>query len=173
MEGLRGRGLGEHHKLRNPVKKMKEPVSEEEMIKEMIGDLMEGIEKLIDERDLLDWRITEKQQRLRWFQAKQGFAGDDSQGERKRSPRGANLKAVMNLLQDPSSPRQGLTASEVVAKTGLSFSSAQAALKQGAEAGVIEQVDNFWRPKLETKPADPPTPEAAAKNGVKVVDLRN
>lgn len=140
---------------------MKEPLSEEEVTRETIVDLEELIEKLEEERDMLGWRIDQKQQRLRWYQAKLGLTGSDPAVERKRSPRGANLKLVMGVLQDPSSPRQGLTASEVVAKTSLSFSSAQAALKQGADAGLIEQVDNFWRPKLESKPA----PEAAVRNG--------
>jgi transposase len=84
--------------------------------------------------------------------------------ERKRAPRGANLKAVMAVLQDPSSPRQGLSASQVVAETGLSFSSAQAALKQAEEAGLAEQVDNFWRPKAEAK-SDEEIAAEVARNG--------
>lgn len=144
---------------------MKEPPSEEEVIKETISDLRELIDKLEEEREILNWRIDEKQQRIQWYQAKLGLTENDPAGERKRSPRGANLKLIIGVLQDPSSPRQGLTASDVVAKTGLSFSSAQAALKQGAEAGVIEQVDNFWRPKAETKTDNANVFELAARNG--------
>jgi hypothetical protein len=167
VEGLRGRGGYERHKLRNAVKTMKEPISEDDVVRETISDLQELIEKLDEEREVLSWRIAEKQERVRWYQAKLGQTGSDPAIERKRSPRGANLKVVMGVLQDPSSPRQGLTASEVVAKAGLSFSSVQAALKQGKDASVIEQVENFWRPKLESKPAEPKAPEVAvpARNG--------
>jgi hypothetical protein len=83
---------------------------------------------------------------------------------RERAPRGANLKTILALLQDPASPRQGLTCSDIVTKTKLSFSSVQAALKQGLEAELVEQDDSFWRPKSEAKAAEP-SPEAATRNG--------
>ena len=109
----------------------------------------------------------QKRERLRAYQAKLGIAPTEPSTERKRerAPRGANLKTILALLQDPTSPRQGLSSSEIVTKTKLSFSSVQAALKQGAEADLVEQVDSFWRPKTGAKPAETTTAEAAARNG--------
>ncbi len=161
-----GGGGYEHHKLRNQVKKMKVQIDEHQLIVDTISDLQDGLNELLEKRDMLDWEISKKQERLQAWQAKLGVVSGESAGEpRKRAPRGANLKAILNLLQDPASPRQGLTTSEIVAKTHLSFSSVQVALKQGAD--VVEQVDNFWRPKLEPQPTLPGTgnPAAAAKNG--------
>jgi hypothetical protein len=144
---------------------MKEPVSEAEIVRDMIADLREGIAQLEDERDVMDWRIQEKKDRLRWFMAKQGLTDADSRTERKRAPRGANLKSIVTLLLDPASPRQGLSSSEIVAKTNLSFSSVQAALKQGDESGLVEQVDGFWRPKSESKPDEGDSAGMETRNG--------
>jgi chromosome segregation ATPase len=148
------------------VKTMQEP-SEAELSREIISDLQEGIEKLEEERDILNWRIEQKRERLRAYQAKLGIAPTEPSGERKRerAPRGANLKTILALLQDPTSPRQGLSSSEIVTKTKLSFSSVQAALRQGVEADLVEQVDSFWRPKTGAKPAETSAAEAAARNG--------
>ena len=55
----------------NSVKTMKEP-SEEEITRETISDLEELIDKLEEDRDILDWRIDGKRQRLRWYQANWG-----------------------------------------------------------------------------------------------------
>ena len=145
---------------------MKGPIDEHQLIVDTISDLRDGLTELGEKREMLDWEISQKQERLQAWQAKLGILSGEPVAEpRKRAPRGANLKAILSLLQDPATPRQGLTTSAIVAKTHLSFSSVQVALKQGAD--VVEQVDNFWRPKLESKPAEPGTPEAAAaaRNG--------
>src|SRR5208282_1657302 len=147
------------------VKTMKEPLSEAELARRIMIDLEEGIEKLEEERDMLDWRIEQKREHLRAYQANLGIVPPESSGERKRdrAPRGVNLKTILALLQDPASPRQGLTTGDIVTKTKLGFSSVQAALKQGMDADLVEQVDSFWRPKTEAKPAEAPIAEAAAR----------
>jgi response regulator of citrate/malate metabolism len=146
---------------------MKVQIDEQELIVETINDLQDGLNELVQKRDLLDWEISKKQERLQAWEAKLGvLSGERPAAEpRKRAPRGANLKTILSLLQDPASPRQGLTTSEIVAKTHLSFSSVQVALKQGAETEVVEQVDNFWRPKLESKPDEGGSSGVAARNG--------
>ena len=84
---------------------------------------------------------------------KLGLTGNEPTGERKgRAPCCANL-AILSLLQDPLSPRQGLTSSAIVAKTKLSFSSVKAALEQGEENGLIQQAENFWLRKMELSSA--------------------
>jgi hypothetical protein len=143
---------------------MKGPVDEHQLIVDTISDLQDGLNELLEKREMLDWEISKKQERLQAWQTKLGVLSGESDGEpRKRAPRGANLKAILGLLQDPASPRQGLATSEIVAKTHLSFSSVQVALKQGSETGLVEQVDNFWRPK----PVDMASLEgsAAGRNG--------
>lgn len=147
---------------------MKEPINERQLIVDTISDLQDGLRELEERRDMLDWEITQKRERLQAWETKLGIlSGEPATEPRRRAPRGANLKAILSLLQDPASPRQGLTTSEIVAKTHLSFSSVQVALKQGAD--VVEQVDNFWRPKLEAQPTLPGTKtleaEASARNG--------
>ena len=145
---------------------MKAPIDEHQLIVDTISDLRDGLTELGEKRDMLDWEISQKQERLRAWEAKLGILSGEPAGEpRKRAPRGANLKAILSLLQGPTSPRQGLTTSEIVTTTHLSFSSVQVALKRGVEDGLVEQVDNFWRPKTDAKPADTITPEVAARNG--------
>jgi len=147
---------------------MKPPIDEHQLIVDTISDLRDGLAELAEKKDILEWEISQKQERLQAWQAKLGIlSGEPVVEPRKRAPRGANLKAILSLLQNPASPRQGLMTSQIVAKTNLSFSSVQVALRQGYEAGLVEQVDNFWRPKLDPKPVEPGTPEAAAaaRNG--------
>ena len=100
------------------VKTMQEPLSEAELSREIISDLQEGIEKLEEEREILDWRIEQKRERLRAYQAKLGIAPTEPSTERKRerAPRGANLKTILALLQDPTSPRQGLSTARSLQK---------------------------------------------------------
>lgn len=133
--------------------------NERKLIEETIRDLEDGLGELQEKRDIMDWDISRKQERLKAWQAKlaelSGVAGPPTPEPHKRAPRGANLKAVLMLLSDPTAPRQGLSCAEMVDKTGLSYSSVQAALKQGEQQGVIEQNDSgFWRPKQ----PDPPQP---------------
>ena len=141
---------------------MKEPISELELIQMTISDLRDGLHELEEKREMLDWEISQKQERLQAWRSKLATLSGEPQTEpRKRAPRGANLKTILTLLQDPASPRQGLTCSDIVAKTNLQFSSVQAALKQGAE--LFEQVDGFWRPRLDANATAPAGMEANGK----------
>jgi hypothetical protein len=127
------------------------PVDERKLIEETIRDLEDGLGELQEKREMMDWDISRKQERLKAWQAKLAeLSGETppSPEAHKRAPRGANLKAVIALLSDPTSPRQGLSCAEMVDKTGLPFSSVQAALKQGEQQALVEQTDSgFWRPK--------------------------
>lgn len=140
-------------------------IDERTLDTDILEDLREGIARLEEERDMLDWRIEEKRARLRAYESKHGIVTAVPTEQRKRAPRGANLKAIISLLQDPASPRQGLTTAEIVSKTKLSFSSVQAALKQGVEGGVVQQIDGFWRPIPEAKASDSDISEMARRNG--------
>jgi hypothetical protein len=124
---------------------------ERQLIQETISDLEDGITELQEKRDMMDWDISRKQDRLKAWQGKLAALSGEvppATEPHKRAPRGANLKSVLALLMDPAGPRQGLSTAALVDKTGLPFSSVQAALKQGEQQGVIEQNDSgFWRPK--------------------------
>jgi hypothetical protein len=140
---------------------------ESKLIEETIRDLEDGLSELQEKRDMMDWDISRKQERLKVWQAKLAELSGEalpspSPEPHKRAPRGANLRAVLALLMDPASPRQGLSTAALVDKAALPFSSVQAALKQGEQQGLVEQTDNgFWRPKQ----PDPPqlTMEANGK----------
>jgi len=145
---------------------MRDETFERKFMEETLEDLRDGISKLEEEREVLDWRIDQKRERLQAWEAKLGILGPPvPPPSHKRSPKGANLKMIIGLLQDPASPRQGLSTAEIVAKTNLKFSSVQAALRQGQEADLVEQVGSFWRPKSDVESADPATSDAAARNG--------
>ena len=75
-------GVAGHHKLRYGEND-EEPLSEAELSREIISDLQEGIEKLEEEREILDWRIEQKRERLRAYQAKLGIAPTEPSTERK------------------------------------------------------------------------------------------
>jgi hypothetical protein len=124
---------------------------ERKLIEETIRDLEDGLGELREKRDIMDWDISQKQERLKAWQGKLAVLSGEappSTEPHKRAPRGANLKTVLGLLLDPASPRQGLSTAALVDKTGLPFSSVQAALKQGQQQGLIEQTESgFWRPK--------------------------
>jgi len=139
---------------------------ESKLIEETIRDLEDGIEELQEKRDMMDWDLSRKRDRLKAWQAKlAGLLGEAPLATElhKRAPRGANLKAVLALLMDPASPRQGLSTAALVDKAGLPFSSVQAALKQGEQQGLVEQADSgFWRPKQ----SDPPQPTMEANGKV-------
>jgi hypothetical protein len=128
---------------------MKRP--EVQLIEETIRDLADGISELEDKRDMMEWDISQKRDRLKAWQDRLAAASGEappSTEPHRRAPRGANLKTLLGLLLDPASPRQGLSTAALVEKTGLPFSSVQAALKQGEQQGLISQAENgFWRPK--------------------------
>lgn len=131
-------------------------LDERKLIQDTISDLEDCITELEQKRDMLDWDISRKQEHIKAWQARLAdLSGEVSPATEphKRAPRGANLKAVLALLMDPASPRQGLSTAALVDKAALPFSSVQAALKQGEQQGLVEQTDSgFWRPKQ----PDPP-----------------
>ncbi len=131
---------------------------ERKLIEDTIRDLGDGIDELREKRDMMDWDISQKEDRLKAWQAKLADLSGESPPaaeSHKRAPRGANLKAVLTLLLDPAGPRQGLSTAALVEKTSLPFSSVQAALKQGEQQGLVEQAETgFWRPK-QPDPAQP------------------
>ena len=124
---------------------------ERQLIEDTIRDLEDGISELQEKRDMMEWDLSRKHDRLKAWQTKLAALSGEAQPTtepHKRAPRGANLKAILGLLLDPTSPRQGLSTAALVDKTGLPFSSVQAATKQGEQQGLIEQNENgFWRPK--------------------------
>jgi IS30 family transposase len=129
---------------------------ERKLIAETIRDLEYGIGELKEKRDTMDREISRKRERLQAWQTKLAeLAGNAPLAEsHKRAPRGANLKTVLTLLLASTTPRQGLSCAELVEKTKLPFSSVHAALKQGEQQGVVQQVETgFWRPERPELPS--------------------
>jgi hypothetical protein len=139
---------------------------EVQLVRETIRDLEEGIESLQEEQEMTGWRIEQKQNRLSAWKGKlRELTGEPATEPQKRSPRGANLRLILDLLRGPQIPRAGLSTGEIVSKTQLSFSSVQASLKQGVQTGVITQgVEGFWQAVME-KPVNLATETEQHMNG--------
>jgi len=118
-----------------------------------LSDLEDSIEELKNRIEYLTDDLHARQERLaiwrrRLAQLAQGSGADP---ERRRRPKGENLRAVINCLQGAVN---GLAASEIQRRTDLAWSSIQATLKRNSDR-FVEQ-DGLWRLRKTTVVAAPP-----------------
>ena len=111
------------------------------MISETISDLRDSIDELEGRIQFMNEELEAKKKRLEiWKRRLAALYIQDNLAERRRRPKGENLRAVIATLQNTIA---GLAASEIQRKTGLPWSSIQATLKRHPDLFV--EVDGLWR----------------------------
>ncbi len=121
-------------------------MNEKDLIAGTIEDLKESLGILRDHRDALNHEIEAKEIRLTEWQKRLQGLGAEPGAERPRSPKGANLRSIANVL---ASRLEGATASEIRSACGLAWSSVQRTL--GKHTDIFEQVNGLWRLNAEAK----------------------
>jgi hypothetical protein len=115
-------------------------LSEFDLIVGTIEDINGSIEELQDRIDMLVAEHRQKVARLEAWKKKLLALEDRPPAERKRQPKGANLRAIAASLENAIA---GLSASEIREKTGLAWSSVQRVLTQHPE--VFVETNGLWK----------------------------
>jgi chromosome segregation ATPase len=115
--------------------------AERELISGTISDLHESIQELEDRIEYFQQELQARKKRLETWRHRLAVLADPSDpSERRRRPKGENLRAVIGVLQNCVN---GLTAAEIQRKTELPWSSIQATLKRHPE--LFAETAGLWR----------------------------
>lgn len=134
---------------------MKRDKAERELIAGTISDLRDSIEELESRIQFMSEDLATRRTRLEvWRKRLVALASGEDSADKRRRPKGANLRAVTACLEKTLT---GLAASEIQRKTELPWSSIQATLKRNATLFVEES--GLWRLRREIT-------RNGAKNGV-------
>lgn len=117
--------------------------AERDLIAGTISDLRDSIEEMESRIQYMNEELEAKKKRLETWHRRlselKAQSGDLS--ERRRRPKGENLRAVIAALQ--GAVVSGLAASEIQRKTGLPWSSIQATLKRNPQ--LFAEGNGLWR----------------------------
>ncbi len=127
--------------------------SDRELIQGTIQDLTDTIERLCEEHDALEERLTEVSSRRDEWQARLSAIADNGQGttKRRRARKGENLRTIQDFLVTLG-PKANSTMAAIADETGIPWSSVRNELQR--EGAPFVEHDGCWFSKKQAGASD-------------------